>query len=76
MMKTEMVVPTVEMKMQVVTCHLSTMDPIATQPKTEATLKRMTVSALRVPDAPMLRAYVGRYIEGRKNPRASIVLHA
>lgn len=59
-MKTLIVEPTVEMRMQVVTWNLSTMEPMNTQPKTEATLKRMTVRALRVPEAPMLLAYDGK----------------
>ena len=53
-MKTERVVPMLEIRIQVVTCQRSTMEPMATQPKTEATLKRIIVSALNVPDAPIL----------------------
>lgn len=55
-MNTESVVPIVDIRMQVVTCQWSTIEPMATHPKTEAILKRITVSALSVPEAPMLRA--------------------
>lgn len=56
MRKTPIVDPTVDTRMQVVTSHLSMMAPITTQPTTEATLKRMTVSACKLVDAPITPA--------------------
>lgn len=54
--KTASVDPTVDMRMQTVTSSLSMKAPIHTQPTTEATLKRMTVSAWRLLDAPIMPA--------------------
>ena len=59
-MKTPRVEPMVEIAIQVVTCSLSVIAPMNTQPKTEATLKRMIVNVLIRLEAPRERAYVGR----------------
>jgi len=53
---TPMVEPIVESRMHVVTRYLSMMVPMNTQPKTEATLKMMTVRAESAVDAPSVRA--------------------
>ena len=50
----------VEIAIQVVTWSLSIIVPINTQPKTEATLRRMTVKALKMLEAPIERAYEGK----------------
>ncbi len=60
MVKILMVDPMVEIMIQVVTCHLSTMEPIRTHPMTDATLNRITVNALREFEAPRVRAWVGK----------------
>ena len=60
MTKTEMVAPTVDTKMHVVTWKRPTMAPIKTQPNVEATLKSTTGTVARTGDAPIERAYVGK----------------
>jgi hypothetical protein len=71
---TASVLPTVEIVMQVITWYRSARCPMVTLPNTDARFRSITVSEDIKLEPPILRAYVGRYMPGRKNPSASMML--